>query len=193
MAAVGDDIPLSEGAQLLLERILAPDSRPLWIPVWGGTNVLASVLFKIRDRPDAAQIRSKLRIYTISDQDDTGAWIRQQWPDLFYICSVHGWNQYHSAAWLGISGDGPGEEGGPDKSIVSKEWLKEHVQIGPLGAKYPDVMYIMEGDTPTFLYLIQNGLGSPENPSCKPNVPWRLNRSNLFRGLLGWALHSRQR
>jgi hypothetical protein len=30
---------------------------------------------------------------------------------------------------------------------------------------YPDFMYIVEGDTPTFLYLIQNGLGVPEEPS----------------------------
>lgn len=44
-------------------------------------------------------------------------------------------------------------------------WLKEHIQIGPLGAKYPDIEYGMEGDSPTFLYLIQNGLGNPEEPS----------------------------
>lgn len=165
MAAVGDNIPLSEGSELLLKSILSSDESPLWVLVWGGTNVLAQVLHKIRQRPDAAQLRSKLRVYTISDQDDTGAWIRQQWPDIFYICSVHGWNQYNSASWLGISGIVPGEEGGPDMSMVSKEWIKENIQVGPLGAVYPDFMYIVEGDTPTFLYLIQNGLGVPEEPS----------------------------
>ena len=102
MAAVGDDIPLSGGGKLLLERLLYPDDSPLWVLVWGGSNVLAQVLYKIRDRSDAAQLRSKLRVYTISDQYDTGAWIRQQWPDIFYICSVHGWNQYSSAAWGGF-------------------------------------------------------------------------------------------
>lgn len=165
MAVVGDDIPLSDGGKLLLERLLYPDDSPLWVLVWGGSNVLAQVLYKIRDRSDAAQLRSKLRVYTISDQDDTGAWIRQQWPDIFYICSVHGWNQYSSAAWGGISGQLPGEEGGPDGSKVTHNWIKEHIQIGPLGAAYPDFMFIVEGDTPTFLYLIQNGLGVPEEPS----------------------------
>jgi hypothetical protein len=43
--------------------------------------------------------------------------------------------------------------------------LKKNIQIGELGALYPDVMHIMEGDTPTFLYLVQNGLGYAEEPS----------------------------
>ncbi|KAH7123947.1 hypothetical protein B0J11DRAFT_615465 [Dendryphion nanum] len=165
MEAVGDDIPLSPGAELLLRRVEADDPRPLWVLVWGGSNVLASVLYRIRDRPDAAQLRSKLRVYTISDQDDTGAWMRQQWPDLFYICSAHGWNQYNLATWLGISGDILEDRGGGDRKMLSNEWIKENLQIGPLGSKYPDVMFAMEGDTPTFLYLIQNGLGVPEEPS----------------------------
>lgn len=165
MEAVGDDIPLSEGSELLLQALNKDDERPLWVLVWGGTNILASVLHRIRSQPDAAKLRSKLRVYTISDQDDTGAWLRQQYPDLFYICSVHGWNQYMSAAWIGISGDIPADRGGADRSMVEKEWIKNNLQIGPLGAKYPDVMYAMEGDTPTFLYMIQNGLGVPEQPS----------------------------
>lgn len=164
MEAVGDDIPLSEGAELLRQRLEADDARPLWVVVWGGANVLASVLHRVRGQPNAAALRAKLRIYTISDQDDTGAWMRQQWPELFYICSVHGWNQYSNATWLGISGDVPADRGGADRSMVSPEWIKSNLQIGPLGKKYPDVEFAMEGDTPTFLYLIQNGLGVPEQP-----------------------------
>ncbi|KAF4463815.1 cellulose-binding [Fusarium albosuccineum] len=165
MLAVGDDIPLSDGGELLLERLTAPDQSPLWVIVWGGVNVLAQVLFRIRNRPDATQLRHKLRVYTISDQDDSGAWIRQQWLDIFYICSVHGWNQYDAAAWRGISSDNAGEKGGPDPSKITNEWIRENIQISPLGAEYPDVEYSMEGDTPTFLYLIQNGLGVPDEPS----------------------------
>ncbi|CRL28068.1 Protein of unknown function DUF1593 [Penicillium camemberti] len=169
MAAVGDDIPLSEGGQLLLERIQAPTSDPLWVLCWGGTNVLASVLLKIQNshsKADAVALRSKLRIYTISDQDDSGVWLRTTYPDLFYICSVHGWNQYGMAAWTGISGDKwyGFDKGGPDPSKISKEWIRENIQIGPLGSTYPDFMFIPEGDTPTFLYLIQNGLGVAERP-----------------------------
>jgi hypothetical protein len=87
-------------------------------------------------------------------------------PDIFYIASVHGWNQYGLAAWTGISGDRFYEfdKGGPDFTKIEAAWIKQHIQIGPLGAEYPDYLFIPEGDTPTLLYLIQNGLGDPEHP-----------------------------
>ncbi|CAI4217813.1 unnamed protein product [Parascedosporium putredinis] len=149
--------------------ITAPSNDPLWILCWGGTNVLASVLYKLRasrSKEDLAALTAKLRVYAISDQDDTGAWIRNTFPEILYIASVHGWNHYGMAAWTGISGDNyyGFDQGGPDFSMLTKEWFKEHVQIGPLGSAYPDYLFIPEGDTPTFLYLVQNGLGVPERP-----------------------------
>jgi hypothetical protein len=50
-------------------------------------------------------------------------------------------------------------------SLVTKEWLKENIQIGPYGSvAYPDPVFIPEGDTPTFLSIIQNGLADPLHP-----------------------------
>lgn len=169
MEAVGDDIPLSDGGELLLERIQAPSDQPLWVLFWGGTNVLAQVLLRIEklySADEAAKLRSKLRVYTISDQDDTGPWIRHRYPDIFYIASIHGWNHYGLATWTGISGDKyyNFDQGGPDFTKVSKQWIRENIQIGELGSAYPDYMFIPEGDTATFLYLVQNGLGVPEHP-----------------------------
>lgn len=166
--ALEPDVPLSDGAASLVEKLEATD-LPLWVLSWGGMNVLAQALQHIhrtRSEADAAKLRSKLRVYAISDQDDTGLWIRVKFPDIFYICSVHGWKDYGMAAWTGISGDllRPLDEGGPDRTRIERGWIKEHIQIGPLGELYPDYKFIMEGDTPTFLYLIQNGLGSRENP-----------------------------
>ncbi|CAM1507998.1 Fc.00g048460.m01.CDS01 [Cosmosporella sp. VM-42] len=37
--------------------------------------------------------------------------------------------------------------------------------MDPLGAVYPSRPYGAEDDAPTFLYLIQNGLGDPEHPT----------------------------
>ncbi|KAJ5926900.1 hypothetical protein N7516_008673 [Penicillium verrucosum] len=170
MTAVGKNITLSDGGKLLLERLQEESDHPLWVLAWGGTNVLAQVLYKIHDSysvTEAADLRSRIRVYAISDQDDTGAWIRQQFPDIFYISSTHGWNQYGLAAWNAISGeDYYGEDkGGPDNSKVTHKWLRENIQIGTFGkAAYPSYEYIMEGDTPSFLYLIQNGLGVSEQP-----------------------------
>lgn len=166
--ALQPDVPLSDGAKLLLASIDESD-EPLWVLCWGGTNVLAQALQEAAKRSlkESAMFRSKLRIYAISDQDDSGAWIRLMYPDIFYISSVHGWNQYGLAAWTGISGDKyyGFDQGGPDFSKLTKEWFKEHIQIGPLGSAYPTYLFIPEGDTPTFLYLIQNGLSVPECPN----------------------------
>ncbi|KAF2200996.1 DUF1593-domain-containing protein [Delitschia confertaspora ATCC 74209] len=169
MSAMGDDTPLSPGAQLLIDRIEAPDTRPLWILCWGGVVDLAHALLTLDDKhhpEDSARLRSRLRIYAISDQDDAGLWIRTNFPDVFYIVSVHGWNQYGLAAWTGISGEEyyGFDQGGPETEKWTRGWLRQNIQIGPLGKMYPDYKYIPEGDTPSFLHLIQNGLSNPEHP-----------------------------
>jgi hypothetical protein len=73
---------------------------------------------------------------------------------------------YHHAIWSGISGDKfSGRFAGADFSIVDNPWLDTNVRSkGPLGALYPITKYLMEGDTPSFLGLIENGLSDPEHP-----------------------------
>ena len=163
--ALEPGVPPSDGAKLLIKS-LEQSTDPLWVICWGGSNVLAQALHLIRQTRSEARsitLRSRLRVYTISDQDDTGLCIRTTFPDIFYICSLHGWNQYLLAAWTGISGQIDGERAA-DPTKFTKEWIKENIQIGPLGSVYPDTMFLTEGDTATFLYLIQNGLGHPEHP-----------------------------
>ncbi|GKZ69978.1 hypothetical protein AnigIFM50267_005218 [Aspergillus niger] len=43
------------------------------------------------------------------------------------------------AAWTGISGDKwyGFDKAGPEPIKISKEWIKDHIQIGPLGSVYP--------------------------------------------------------
>ncbi len=161
----------SPASELLRQRVLAADERPLWVLAWGGANVLAQTLWKLRDTlppEETARAISRLRIYTISDQDDSGPWLRENFPQLFFIASpgMHGGGAYHHATWSGISGDNfHGRFDGADASLVSNEWLERHVRRkGPLGAEYPHWEYLMEGDTPSFLNLIDNGLSAPEHP-----------------------------
>jgi hypothetical protein len=163
--------PLSEGTELLIKAIDAISSvGHIWILIWGGANVLAQALLhvqKSRSEAELAAFASRLRVYSISDQDDAGPWIRLHFPKIFYIASVHGWNAYGLATWTGISGESYYyfNPGGPDSELVTPEWLKKNIQIGSYGKKaYPDSVFILEGDTPTFLNLIQNGLTDP----CRP-------------------------
>jgi cellulose-binding protein len=154
----------SEGADWIIRMLEKNDDRPLWISVWGGANTLAQALHKLRATKTAAEtdrLVAKLRVYTISDQDDSGPWIRKNFPNLFYIVSPGG--HYGVATWTGINN----VISGIDNSTISNKWLAENIQQGhgPLGAAYPDVAWGMEGDTPSWLGLIPNGLNDPEHPT----------------------------
>jgi len=163
MEAVGEGKD-SEGSDWIIKALEKEDDRPLWISVWGGPNTLAQALWKIKKTKSASaaeKLYKKLRVYTISDQDDSGPWIRKTFPSIFYVVTP-GYN-YAKATWLGIAFPVPGSN--PD--VVSSDWLAKNIQQGhgPLGAAYPDVSYGMEGDTPAFLNLINNGLNDPEHPN----------------------------
>jgi len=150
-------------SQLIIDAVDKADKRPVWVSVWGGAAPLAQALWTVqhsRKPAEVARFVSRLRVYTISDQDDSGPWARATFPQLFWVSSIHGFTNYPLAAWTGISTPLPGSDPAP----VSRPWLRKNIQRGPLGSLYPLPMFIMEGDTPSFLNLIDNGLSSPERP-----------------------------
>jgi hypothetical protein len=153
----------SQGSDWIIKVLEEKDERPLWISVWGGVNTLAQVLYKIKNsksEKEAKRLNAKLRVYTISDQDDSGIWIRNNFPDLFYIVSPG--DDYGSATWNAINSF----VDGINNQTISNTWLAQNIQQnhGPLGVAYPDVAYGMEGDTPSWLSLIPNGLNEAEHP-----------------------------
>jgi hypothetical protein len=153
----------SQGSDWIIKVLEKADDRPVWISVWGGSNTLAQALLKIKNTKTPAEAKrliSKIRVYTISDQDDSGIWIRNNFPELFYIVSP--WDDYGSATWSAINSFIKGI----NNEKISNHWLAENIQQGhgALGAMYPDVSWGMEGDTPSWLSLIQNGLNDPEHP-----------------------------
>jgi hypothetical protein len=173
----------SDGSEWIIKVLEEEDDRPVYISVWGGPNTLAQALWKIRNtksRKDVDRLISKIRVYTISDQDDSGIWIRNEFPELFFIVSP---GSYFNSTWIGINQ----VIKGINNEAISNEWLKENIQQnhGPLGAMYPDVAYGMEGDTPSWLNVVPNGLNFPEHPEWggwggryelyKPEVPENTN------------------
>jgi hypothetical protein len=161
MMAVGEGRD-SEGSDWIIRTLDEKDDRPLWICIWGGPNTLAQALYKIRktrSEAETGKLIQKLRVYTISDQDDSGNWIRKNFPELFYIVSPGG---YGTSTWGAINQF----FAGINNEVISNSWLAKNIQQdhGPLGALYPDVAYGMEGDTPSWLLLIPNGLNDPEHP-----------------------------
>ncbi|MBN1926118.1 MAG: DUF1593 domain-containing protein, partial [Prolixibacteraceae bacterium] len=165
MKGVGEGMD-SEGSDWIIKILEEDDERPLWISTWGGVNTLAQALYKIeksKTKKEAKRLIAKLRVYTISDQDDSGIWIRNNFPELFYIVSPGDfYGGGGDATWTGINTVVTHLM----NETISNHWIEKNIQQnhGPLGAVYPDVAWGMEGDTPAFLSLIPNGLNDSEHP-----------------------------
>jgi|GEM_PF-339749 Protein of unknown function (DUF1593). len=149
MAGVGTGKD-SDGSNLIIAAVDKNDPRPVWISCWGGMSTLAQALWKVqhtRTPEQMSQFVNKIRVYDIAGQDDAGAWIKHNFPNLFYICSI---GQFY----------GMGTQG--NTSLCDSAWLANNVQNhGLLGAQYPKTAWTMEGDSPSFIYLITNGLHDP--------------------------------
>jgi hypothetical protein len=156
----------TEASEWILRVVDRPDPRPVWVVVWGGSADLAQALWRVRwDRSpeELGRFLAKLRVHSIGDQDSTGPWIREQFPDLFTIVQRRAYRGMYR---------------GGDTTLVSSAWVKENIHgHGPLGDLYPDynggdiwsstlgrVRGIKEGDTPSFLSLVPNGLGDEGHP-----------------------------
>ncbi len=133
----------SPGSELIIASVDKDDPRPVWVMGWGGMNNAAQAIWKVREtRSEAefAKFLSKLRLFDILGQDDAGAWIAKNFPEVLYIraTGVYGW-------------------------APSDEQLKDHIQShGPLGAVYPDRVWATEGDTPAFMHVYPTGLNDPD-------------------------------
>jgi hypothetical protein len=175
----GNEIPIfetigegkdTEGSNWIIKMGDLHDGRPLNIAIWGGACDLAQALWRLRETRSAKELAywlSDIRIHSIGDQDSTNAWIRQEFPSLFYIHDLHPDGDKFQSAYRGIFLGG-------DYSTLSKEWLYQNIKDshGPLGAFYPDKAWtqknphgtIKEGDTPSWFYFLRNGLQDPGRP-----------------------------
>ncbi len=96
VGCVSDMSYASEGSNLIKDRILDEDNRPLYIQVWGGTNTIARALKDIEDEYQDSQnwkdmhasISKKVILTACGQQDTTYVdYIAQSWPDIqFVIC-----------------------------------------------------------------------------------------------------------
>jgi hypothetical protein len=153
----------SAGANLIIKSVDKEDPRPVWLLAWGGANTIAQALWTVmetRSQEDLEEFLRKIRVYDLAGQDDAGAWMAKMFPDLFIIRNVLTYKgmsfRYSSDEWNHTRGG--------DEIVVTREWVRHNIQTGhgALGAMYPDALHIWEGDTPTFFYLMPNGLNDPE-------------------------------
>jgi len=154
----------TDASEQIIKAVDRDDDRPLYMVIWGGSLDLAQALFKVRStrtQDEVEKFIGKLRVNAITDQyDDCGKWIRDNFPNLFYITSYSSFRGMYR---------------GGDEYLVSSEWVKENISgHGALGRLYPvynggdpsgKVLGIKEGDTPSFLSLI-SGIADPEDPTA---------------------------
>lgn len=152
---------VSPGSDMIIKLAEEEDSRPLWILVWGGGNSAAQALWQLQESGDEDRLNNvldKIRLYTITDLDvdwmqrgqydiSSHKWMRKTFGDrLFFI-----WDE---SAWLS------------QNEIGASNWPEYESKIqtkGNMGAVYPKYKYGVEGDTPSFLYVMPNGLSSAMN------------------------------
>lgn len=162
---VGEYQTRTEGAKLIAGILLDDtDKRPIWLQAWGGCNTFAAALKIIEDDyPDRMEeVAGKIRFYLIWEQDDSyqkyirGSWEKYNIPTIIadqFDCMAYIWPKVlpeEAKAYL-------------EASFVKPMILTDK---GPLCAVYTnnDGAYNAEGDTPSFLHCINNGLRNMESP-----------------------------
>lgn len=156
----------TEASDWIIKVVDKKDDRPVWISIWGGATDLAQALWKVKHTRDAGHVQQfirKIRVWSIADQDAAGPWIREEFPNLYYILQKVSMRGMHR---------------GGDTSVVREEWVRKYIKgKGALGELYPiynggDIWVrnagplkgIKEGDTPAFLALLPIGLNDNINP-----------------------------
>ncbi len=150
------------GEQLIIDKLLDNDPRPVHVLGWGGMNTTASALWTLKTKYSKEKFDyavSRIRLYCIWYQDGGGAWIQKNIPGA-YINEANNWE----CVWdYGSISNNPIKKrcaNPPEiQTYLNYQWVSDHVTHGhgPLGALCPQ-KYVSEGDTPSFLDLINNGL-----------------------------------
>ena len=152
----------SPGCELLIRLADENDPRPIYVAAWGGANTLAQAIWRVQQTRTPSEVRDfvrKFRLFTITDQDmaynnrmnraySSHMWLRRDFKDdLQFVWDEGAWQE--------------------QCELGKRHWQqhKDNIQgHGALGAVYPNYKWGVEGDTPSFLYVMPNGLNDPEDP-----------------------------
>jgi len=163
--AVGDMRNATPGSNHIVEVLLEPDESPVWLQAWGGANTIARALKTIsEEHPERiAEVSRKARVYLISEQDNTfREYIRPEWPDIQVLLC-------RGATFGAIAYDWRSIQSPDVRTYFDRDWMTANIlqDHGPLCGLYEakNGAFRSEGDSPSFLHLINNGLRSAENPT----------------------------
>ncbi|MBC7826595.1 MAG: DUF1593 domain-containing protein [Chitinophagaceae bacterium] len=146
-----DDWTNTPGSDKIVEILLDKNPEPVYIQAWGGGNTAAKAFYKLKtEHPnDYERAVSKVVMYNIWYQDDAGNYIETYHPKVTMLYS----DAFNTTWAYRVQTH--------TKDFITNEVKNNH---GPLGALYPQT-YVSEGDSPSFLYSLYNGLRSYEHPT----------------------------
>ena len=157
MLAVGDG-KSTDASRLIIKVVDKPDDRPVWVLMWGKAIDLAQALHDVRATRSPQEVKrfiAKLRVYDVWGQCECGGWIAHEFPGIFWI---------RPREQIKGMSNPPGDTKNIADAWISKNIRNDH---GPLGRFYPPRSQQagnVEGDTPSFFYLLRNGLSDPMHP-----------------------------
>jgi hypothetical protein len=139
------------------------------IAIWGGQRELAQALWKVKNTRNEQSILAfcrKIQVHAIGDQDKHREWIINNFKDLRYIANAFfflgnfGIREISSFRGMYMTGD---------LTMQNADWVRKNIHgNGPLSDAYQlhghGTDGMKEGDTPSFLGLIDNGLNVPGKP-----------------------------
>ena len=151
------------GSELIIRLADEDDDRPIWVCVWGGANTFSQAVWKVQQERSPEELKAflrKFRLYTITDQDmvygmrmnraySSHMWLRRDFSDDLMLV----WDE---SAWLN------------QNALGRSDWESYATYIqghGAMGGVYPHFLWGVEGDTPSFLHVMPNGLNNPDDPT----------------------------
>jgi hypothetical protein len=182
----------TEGSKWIEGLLLSADCKPIYFETWGGSNTFARALKSIEDKYKGSaewpaiyeRIGKKAILYNIMDQDETyKKYIAINWPNIKVAFNEM---QFASLAYIWPQVVPPSQ-----KKYLQGQWMRENILKGAVGGSYmtygdghklagdPEDKFgslefarkagyqqydlISEGDSPSYLYLLDNGLRSQED------------------------------
>jgi len=156
----------TEGERLIVKILTDEDPREVHISCWGGSNTVASALYTIKysGKYSEDQIKkalAKVRIYCIWYQDGGGKWIDTNVKEAFIFEAYRWENIWDYQSYDGSFKGRPSSNPKDVQEYMKPVWLNSNVREnhGALGTLTPQ-HWISEGDTPSWLHLVNNGLES---------------------------------
>lgn len=174
----------TEGSRLIVKSLENEDPGLLYFVVNAGSNTLAQALIDFQSShtdDELSEAIAKIRVFENGAQDNAGAWICANFPEIHWIRS-----NYQTYCYGGPSNDGAADNSGnfmdlgphtwqpyAYSTLGQHQWALEHIisDHGPFGMYWPlrqfdegRISFLEGGGTVPWLGLVNKGLYDIDNP-----------------------------